>query len=627
MPADQQGVRLLLSTRRWMTELGRGWCVGALVAALLASVPAHAATSTTVVGVSIPSATSLALTGCGTGSDHFIDLGLVLPGSTSLSPVAGCQLTWGSSNDTATLRLWQADGAGSTMYRPALGSFDSAFDGNSGSSNGKVSTSWGASDEAQDLARDASGRVVVVGLVGSSAWGIARYDASGVLDPTFGTGGKFTYVHGGTSTASLAVAIQPDGAIVVSGTVSNDFTTLRLTSNGALDPKFDTDGIRVDDIVGSDQADDLVLQPDGKALVLGMQNSNASGTVVRYTAAGALDTSFGGGDGVQQVSWGAGSNEVMSGALQADGSLVVAGRRGGDFGFARLLADGSLDPAFDGPAGTGNGKFSVSVTAGNDDVDNVLLQPDGGIVAAGTADTTAAKDAALVRLLPADGSLDPTFDGPAGTGNGVFAFDIAGADNIDDLFLQPDGRLVVGGSTAAANEDVELARLLPTGAFDTSFAGPGGSGSGRFSFAIGAGDDNLNAVVQGVDGSIDIAGYTNNTDHDYLLASLGGTKVNDFASASFDWTTTGPGNNAFGACVISSANATPQGGWTPDPSNDCGDGNSDPWNAVPSSSTVIASSAATVTNAVTRVRFGLRAASDQPAGSYVAPVAIEVLAP
>jgi uncharacterized delta-60 repeat protein len=106
--------------------------------------------------------------------------------------------------------------------------------------------------------------------------GVARFNANGSLDRSFGNGGRASSGNVVPRTA----AVQPDGKILVIGTVSSgspatgNFGVARLTANGRLDTTYGRRGTVVTGFSsGSDDvAEDGVLLPDGKLVVSGMTN-------------------------------------------------------------------------------------------------------------------------------------------------------------------------------------------------------------------------------------------------------------------------------------------------------------------------------------------------------------------
>jgi uncharacterized delta-60 repeat protein len=320
--------------------------------------------------------------------------------------------------------------------------------------------------------------------------------SAGDLDSGFGSGGRAVLTPGISSGASGA-ALQPDGKIVVAGTVSNappppplppsglsygspdfespDFLAVRLAPNGALDGSFGSGGfaqIPID--LGSSNSDsaNAVAAGPNETIVLGGYAATVVGgfdsVIVRLTSAGAPDPSFA-ADGIQTLDVGAGQADMVHGvAVQPDGKIVAAGWDSSGFAVFRLDADGSLDPTF----GTGG---IVNTVIGDptspDEAHAVVLAGDGKIVVAGAADSYAygSADVAVVRYLPT-GQTDPTF----GVG-GVVVTPGALDERAHALTLQPDGKIVVGGEVGCAGcgPRAMLVRYLTTGALDGSFGNGG----------------------------------------------------------------------------------------------------------------------------------------------------------
>jgi uncharacterized delta-60 repeat protein len=328
--------------------------------------------------------------------------------------------------------------------------------------HGRVRTDIGAGsyDVGRAVALQSDGRIVVAG--GSDAGGVAgfavtRYDRHGALDTTFGVAGKVrTAIQG----SAYAVAVQPDGRIVAAGGsdagADGDFALVRYEPDGAVDTTFGQRGTVRTDLGGSDGVVAVAVQPDGAVVAVGT-STGAAGTdfaVARYRSDGSLDPSFGTG-GTVRTDIGTGTDDYARAmALQPDGRIVVVGgsnaARGTDHDFAlvRYTGDGRLDVGF----GAG-GRALTDFGGGNDDALAVTLQPDGGIVAAGAATVGNARFA-LARYR-GDGTLDPSF-GSAGTvttdvgrGGHAAAFSLA---------WQSDGAIVAAGY--ARLDSFALARYL-----------------------------------------------------------------------------------------------------------------------------------------------------------------------
>src|SRR5262249_34969029 len=144
-------------------------------------------------------------------------------------------------------------------------------------SNGKVITDFGwAGDVGSAIVILSNGKIVVAGGAGESSnfdFALARYNPDGTLDTTFGIGGTVT-TNFGTSVRANILAIQPDGKIVVVGTAGEyycrDFALARYTAEGSLDTTFGNDGRIVTDFFGdADRAFAVAVQPDGRIVVAG----------------------------------------------------------------------------------------------------------------------------------------------------------------------------------------------------------------------------------------------------------------------------------------------------------------------------------------------------------------------
>ncbi|HEX2700923.1 MAG TPA: Calx-beta domain-containing protein [Acidimicrobiales bacterium] len=431
----------------------------------------------------------------------------------------------------------------------ALGDLDTTFD-----TDGKVTTDFGAAtaEAANAMAVQADGKAVVAGSTtsGGGDFAVARYGVNGSLDTTFDTDGKVTVdIGSGTADVATAVAIQADGKIVVAGNTSSgggDLVVVRLTPTGALDTTFDTDGKVTIDVGSSsvDAAVALAVQADGRIVVAGT-TSSAGGdfAVVRLTATGSLDPTFD-TDGKVTVDIGSTSVDAAAGlALQADGKIVVAGTTGagaGNFAVVRITATGSLDATFDtdGKVTTDIGTVSIDAAAA------VAVQADGRIVVAGT---TGAGDFAVVRYS-ATGALDTTLDtdGKVTTDIGTVSVDAANA-----VAVQPDGKIVVVGSTSSSGGDFAVVRYDASGALDVSF-----SGDGKLVTDIGAATADVARAVALQAGKILVAGTTSLNGGDFALVrvegDVGGT-ITDVTVTEGDAGTT----NAVFSVTLSAAATVP----------------------------------------------------------------------
>lgn len=255
-----------------------------------------------------------------------------------------------------------------------------------------------------------------------------------------------------------------------------------------------------------------------------------------WATPGSLDRSFGREndgtpDGVVNLSLGNGNEAANAAALQKDGKLVVAGYSTSTGGSSsnivvfRLNRDGSLDKQFGVGVedGSPDGVVSVDLGQSADVAAAVAVQADGKIVVAGNR-TAQTSDIVLLRLMP-NGQLDPTFgkDDADGTPDGVVSMSLSdGHDVANALALLPDGRIVIAGTTVAADKSTNLAvaRLKADGTLDPTF-GQGdadGTPDGVVSVSLSAGNDVANAVALQSDGKILVAGSATAADQSTNIA-------------------------------------------------------------------------------------------------------------
>src|SRR5262245_49982969 len=183
--------------------------------------------------------------------------------------------------------------------------------------------------------------------------------SAGMLDPTFGVGGRVT-TRDPISSAEIgsSTAIDSLGRIVVAGYrhlngSNHDFAVARYLPAGGLDLSFGGNGVVTFGIGGSDDlAQSVAIDSLDRVVVAGYTNngSNNDFAVARLTTAGALDTTFD-ADGKQTIAFGTSTDIANCVAVDSLDRVVVAG--GTDIGtinvaVARLTAAGALDSSFDG---------------------------------------------------------------------------------------------------------------------------------------------------------------------------------------------------------------------------------------------------------------------------------------
>jgi uncharacterized delta-60 repeat protein len=378
------------------------------------------------------------------------------------------------------------------------------------------------------VAVDAQDRVLVggsaeflggpgTGLVSGAA--LFRLNRDGTLDQTFGFNGSNTEVFGFLGAQISAIAIRPDGQIVVAGLAVDpnpppnsfgltDFAVEQFNPDGTQDLRFGFDGVVVTRIPNLNlDATGLAIQHSGDVVVVGFttDSSFTSGfAMTRYTPNGNLDPTFGTNGIVTTFFPNAGASGV---ALTPGGNIVVAGTVAdpvtghNDFGVAEYLGHppapfhapppeppppipppvypssgigpippsprpgpfGKFDPAFGtGGVVTSGPNIPVFLASG------VATQADGKIVAVG--DNANTSGLVVIRYNP-DGSLDQSFGSGGVVNTLVGAFDFYGS-----VAIQLDGKIVVAGQETdpvTFQDNILVVRYNPDGSLDQSF-GSGG---------------------------------------------------------------------------------------------------------------------------------------------------------
>lgn len=304
----------------------------------------------------------------------------------------------------------------------------------------------GASASVQALALQPDGRVLIGGgftsFNGVGRQRLARLNADGSLDPNFCGNGQ------GANSTVRVLLLRPDGRILIGGAFT-DYAgaprnrIARILPGGGIDALFDP-GQGADLTVKA-----MAFHTNGGLIVAGDFTAVGGAQrrhIARITANGALDAAF-------AVPGGGPDLPVSAIVTQPSGRIVVAGaftscsgRRLN--GLLRLNPEGALDGTFN-PPGAANGTIT-----------EVLLQPDGRIVIVGYFTGYDGWPRNRVARLLSDGSIDQSFDPGLGANNHVHC-----------AALQPDGRILIGGEFTEAGGQARsrIARLLPDGSLDASF--------------------------------------------------------------------------------------------------------------------------------------------------------------
>lgn len=386
----------------------------------------------------------------------------------------------------ATVTAPSNDDSANAQVLLAAGALDPTF-----SRDGRVITKFGARGLAflKGIAVQPDGKIVAAGGW-RGRFALARQRRGGRLDVTFSGDGKLTTSFTRRRAEAAAVAVQTNGKIVAVGTDESHngrFALARYGPNGRLDRSFgggDGKVLREFSRRGFDRCNALAIQPDGKIVVAG---SRAPGDVagsfafMRFNTDGSLDRTFG-GTGKVAIKVADGAHDEAEGvAIQSDGKIVAGGSSSGisrmTFALVRVNADGTPDMSWGD-----NGKLTTSFGGLYEQAWSVAIAPDGKIVAAGSMATlNEVYRGAVARYNEADGALDATF-----SGDGLVR---TRAGGYWDVAVQPDGRIVAAG--VANIDDFGLVRYNVDGTLDTTFSGDGkvatrfeGAWAGAFAIAI-----------------------------------------------------------------------------------------------------------------------------------------------
>lgn len=324
----------------------------------------------------------------------------------------------------------------------------------------------------------------------------------GTLDNTFGNGGKVLTDFANGDALCYTSILQRDGKILAAGTLAmrtpgtddrfDGFFIIRYSANGNIDSSFGENGYLVTNFdstlnrYGSETIYSVAIQPDGKIVAAGYgydsifphdeePAANFNVQLARYLPDGTLDSSFG-NNGTTETDFGL-IERAYAMILLPDGRIVVGGsaapapyqpqERIENFLLVRYLPDGRVDESF------GNmGKVITDLNSNKHDViSSLALQEDGKIVAAGTSKGSIGTNKFALARYQADGGLDDAFGN-----NGTVITDFGPNDEeIHDMALQPDGKIVVAGIVHGLypNPNMGVARYNTNGTLDESFGTEG----------------------------------------------------------------------------------------------------------------------------------------------------------
>ncbi len=341
---------------------------------------------------------------------------------------------------------------------------DGTLDTTFGGGDGIVVTDVNGDDAAFSVAIQNDQKILVGGTTdGFGSAILVRYDTSGTPDATFGGGDGIATTAIGLGAVFFDLAIQGDGAIVAAGAATLDGVkglalVARYDSSGVLDTTnfASPNGYVTTNLgAGGGQIMGVALQADGKIVGGGSSYSTSSSNValLRYTTAGVLDATFGGGDGKVTTDVGSGYDSGNDVAIDGDGNIVVGALGGNKDAFLRYDDTGTLDPTFGGGDGIAPvGKGGYNGLAG------IAIRGTGEIVGVDSSFGSGFGGGLFkVVQVTSTGALDPTF-GENGVATVAFSLSYRDQPTANDVAIDGNGAVVVAG-TAGSDADMAVARF------------------------------------------------------------------------------------------------------------------------------------------------------------------------
>jgi uncharacterized delta-60 repeat protein len=356
-------------------------------------------------------------------------------------------------------------------------------------SDGDLDTTWGGDGVVVSTHTDASAayaianypdnRVLVVGSVVDSPASrilVSRFLADGTADTTCNGTGEF--IDTVNDAVASDVVVLSDGSFVVAGTTqTNNIGTLfvaKFTSTCNLDTTFGTTGIATYSALFGTSGRALVVQSDGKIIVVGDEYPTVSDSsdqrvlVTRFSALGALDTSF--GSSGRFISSSNEKGQAQDVVIDSSGRIIFTGSIVGTVApgaaiVGRLTNAGSLDTSF---ATQG---YLINEFDGDPRLNAIAIRPNGNLVAVGTygGPFPSTQQSPIVVCLTQAGG----FDSDCGVNGWSYLPTLNSDVYADDVFVTSDNRILVSGASDDGSIRPIIMRLNHNGTPDNSFATSG----------------------------------------------------------------------------------------------------------------------------------------------------------
>ncbi len=340
-----------------------------------------------------------------------------------------------------------------------------------------VEFSTSSNDLGKQVLIDETGSIFVAGKGGpvpsAALW---KFDSNGALDTTFG-GGDGLFTHRINSNDRVNdMAFDSSGNIILVGKTfisgqADDLAVWKITPSGVLDTTFGGGNGYVTHRTASgsvyEEGYSVAIDSNDNIIISGTTVSTGA-AIWKFTPTGALDTSFGGGNGYVLNATFIYANGVT---VDENDNIYTAGV-GTGINVVKYDSNGNLDLSL-----SGDGVFVYNNPSGGGSANDIIIDANGNVVITGYLDSGADRDMLVMRLTPT-GVLDTTF----GSGQGYITHHNAASGNGNDignaLTIDSDGNILAIGTSVGANTDLALWKISPTGSLVTSF----GNGDGFVTF-------------------------------------------------------------------------------------------------------------------------------------------------
>ncbi len=398
-------------------------------------------------------------------------------------------------------------------------------------------------DVANDLYILPNDKILLAGItdVGNFMWDacVYRIMPNGTVDATFGTNGLTVFDVGGGEDYTQAMTVLPNGKIIVAGGCylggsEVDFFAACLTEDGQLDASFGNNGIAIIPILAGeaeDIAQAIAIQPDGKIILAGSYGvpgtTDTHTALVRLNENGSLDNTFGTNGIAFQIST-FGDDVANDVTLLEDGSILTTGYA--DVLNQRVIVTKTTPNGFPDVTFGINGIAYYDLNSGSDVGWSIGRHPNGKIMVSGRKGNNPGKTDFMLMAITETGALDNSFGI-----NGVATKNQLLNDAALDMIFEPSGKIVLAGTSGGSllgSNDFSICRFNENGTIDATFGTDGVTVSDIASFFSEAA-----AVGMQSDGKLIAAGRASDTNNDFAAVRYFSDPIVEICDAPDNLTT------------------------------------------------------------------------------------------